>query len=44
VKLTVIAGRVVWQDGAFTQFDEPMHARAARAFADSFEALAPEIR
>ena len=44
VKLTVIAGRVVWQDGAFTQFDEPTHARAARAFADSFEALAPEIR
>jgi hydroxyatrazine ethylaminohydrolase len=44
VKLTVVAGQMVWRDGAFTTFDEATHARAARALADTLEDHWPEAR
>lgn len=37
VDLTVIAGQVVWRDGAFTRFDESRHTRMAREFIATFE-------
>jgi hydroxyatrazine ethylaminohydrolase len=43
VKLTVIAGEVVWQDGAFTNFDEAMYTRSARAFASAFDTACMEL-
>ena len=36
VALTVIAGRIVWRDGAFASFDEARHVRAANGFINSF--------
>ena len=40
VSLTVINGRIVWRDGAFTRFDEAAHTARARRLLESFETAA----